>query len=197
MKYANAIAIGTVLAWSVGCASASKVVVQDSVGPCHRVAATGAQDGSLQVYSAREKGSVETSADVFLWNNNYLPAHTDYTIFAEGGTRLRTVRNSRNLNDERPTLVRLPAGSYTIQAEAEESDGIDATVVVPLVVEAGQITAVHLEPNQNGAGESMDPTRLVRLADGRIIGCRAQIHLSQAAQTAPGSEATQNWAHIR
>ncbi len=196
MKYVNAIAIGTVLAWSVGCASTPKVVVQEPVGPCHRVAAMGAKDGSLQVYSAREKAPVEPIADDFSWNNHYLPAHTDYTIFAKDGTRLREVRNSRSLNDEQPTLVRLPAGSYTIRAEAEEPDGISMTIVVPLVVEGGQITAVHLEPDGTGAGESMDPSHLVRLADGRVIGCRAENLLSQSAQPAAASGATQHWTHV-
>jgi hypothetical protein len=203
MKYANAIAASTVLVWSAGCASAPKVVVQEPVGPCQRVVAEGAKDGSLQVYSARQTPPIEINTQEFFPNYDaekgeyrYEAAHTDYAIFTEDGTRFKHVRNSRSPNDEKPALVRLPPGSYTIQAEAEESGGITMTVVVPLVVEAGQITTVHLEPTWNRIGEPMDPTRVVQLADGRIIGCRAHHLLSRSSQPTAAPGATDHWAVV-
>jgi hypothetical protein len=186
MKYANAVALSSVLVCLVGCASAPKVVVQQPVGPCHRVAAKGAGDGSLQVYSARERSLIDVNTEEFFWDNTldkndylYGSAHTDYTILGQDGTVFQHVRNARGRNYETPTLVRLPPGSYTVEAEAEDSGAITMTVVIPLVVEAGQTTVVHLEPNREPSGETLDPSRLVRLADGRIIGCNAQHLLSQ------------------
>jgi len=191
MKYANAIAMSGIMVWVAGCASAPKVVVQEPVGPCQRVAAEGARDGSLQVYSARERAPLDLNAEVFFWNNDfgqngflYGAAHTGYTIFAQNGTVFEQVRNARNLNDGQPALVRLPPGRYSIEAEAEVSGGITIAVVVPLVIEAGQTTRVHLEPMRTPSGEAPDTSRLVRLADGRIIGCRAEHLLGQNLQSA-------------
>ncbi len=203
MTYPNAIAISTVLVWLAGCTSVPRVVVQEPVGPCHRVVAEGANDGSLQVYSARRRIPTDTNLEQFFWNydfgkNDFLygSAHTDYTIFVGDTTVFEHVRNSRNLNDEQPALVRLPAGSYTVQAEAEAYGGITRTVVVSLVVEAGQMTTIHLEPKWFPSRESLDPSRVVRLADGRVIGCRAQHLLGQSSQPAAASRATDHWARV-
>ena len=46
----------------------------------------------------------------------YEPAHTDYTIYAQNGEVFRHVRNARDPNDQAPTLVTLPAGSYKVEA---------------------------------------------------------------------------------
>ena len=186
MKYANAIAMSGIMVWMVGCASAHKVVVQDTVGPCHRVAAGGASEGSLLVYSARERAPLSINAEVFFWNadfgkNEFLhgTARSDYTIYGRDGTVVEKVRNGRDASGKMPAQVRLAPGHYTIEAEAERSGGSTITVVIPLVVEAGQITTVHLEPTPETSGETTDPNRVVMLADGRIIGCRAEQLLSQ------------------
>ena len=186
MKYANAIAMSGLLVWVVGCASAHKVVVQDTVGPCHRVATTGATEGSLLVYSARERAPLSIQTEVFFWNadfgkNEFLygTAPSDYTILDSDGRVVARVRNGQDASGKLPEHVRLAPGHYTIEAEAERSGGLTMTLVVPLVVEPGQITAVHLEPASRTAGETTDLSHVVRLADGRIIGCRAEQLVSQ------------------
>ena len=186
MKYSNAIAMSSIMVWVVGCASAHKVVVQDTVGPCHRVAASGASEGSLLVYSARERAPLSIQTETFFWNADfgkneflYETAHSDYRIFDRDGTVVEQVRNGQDRSGKMPAQVRLAPGRYTLEAEAERGGGTTMTVMIPLVVEAGQITTVHLEPTPETSGETTDPSRVVMLADGRIIGCRAEQLLSQ------------------
>ena len=186
MKYANAIAMSGILVWAAGCASAHKVVVQDTVGPCNRVATSGASEGSLLVYSARERAPLDINAEDFFWNADfgknefvYGTALSDYTILGQDGAVVEQVRNGRGQSGTVPAQVTLAPGRYTIEADAEKGGGITMTVVIPLVVEAGQTTTVHLEPTSGTAGEAIDPSRVVMLADGRIIGCRAEHLLSQ------------------
>jgi hypothetical protein len=187
LKQLNSIAAASILIWVTGCASTSTVVVQDRVGPCHKVVAAAASDGSLQVSTARAQAFTDLNAETQLWNNDYgkneflyTAAHTDYAILGPDGTRIKRVRNSRGLNDEVPTAVILPAGSYTIVAQAEQAAGVNMEVVIPVAIESGQATTVHLEPEWTPAGEAMDSERLVRLADGRVLGCRAQSLVTQS-----------------
>lgn len=189
MKPISTIAAASVLIWVTGCASTSKVVVQDRLGPCHKVATATASDGSLQVYTARAPAFTDLNAETYFWNNDYgkneflyTAAHTDYAIHGADGTLIKRVRNSRGLNDEVPASVSLPAGSYTIEAEAEQYPGVNMTVVIPVAIESGQVTTVHLEPKWTAAGEEMSPERLVRLADGRVLGCRAQNLVTQTTR---------------
>jgi hypothetical protein len=69
-----------------------------------------------------------------------------------------------------------------VEAEAEEPGGMLMTVVIPVVVEAGQTTAVHLEANRDMSKEVQDPSQVVRLGDGRIIGCRAELRQALPGQ---------------
>ena len=194
MKYANAIAMSSIMVWVAGCASAQKVVVRDTVGPCHRVASGGASQGTLLVYSARERAPLDINTEVFFWNadfgkNEFLygTARSDYTIFGGDGMVVKQVRNGRDVSGKMPAPVKLAPGRYTIEAEAEEDGGMTMTVLIPLVVEAGQITTVHLEPTSETSGEATDPSHAVMLADGRIIGCRAEQLVSQhIPAAAPG-----------
>ncbi len=188
MKHLTLIAAAGVLIGVTGCASAPKVVVLDRLGPCHTVLASAEGGGSLQVYSARVQAVTDLNALTYFWNNDYGKneflygaAHSDYAVFDANGKRVRQVRNSRGIDDAEPTPVTLPAGSYTIQAEAEEYPGMTLTVVIPVAIESGQLTTVHLEPNWAPAGE-MDPGRMVRLADGRVLGCRAQNLVAQTTR---------------
>ncbi len=193
MKYTNAIAMSGAVLLLAGCATASKVVVQEPVGPCHRVATQKASEGSLQVYSAWERTPLDVNLEEF-WRNNdfgkneflYDSSHSGYTIFAQDGRVIKHVRNSQVTNREKPAQVQLPPANYTVEAEAEVSGGMTLTVMVPVVVEAGQVTRVHLEPRWTPSAEGLDPSRLVRLADGRVIGCRSDHLISQDTQlTAP------------
>jgi hypothetical protein len=181
MKYSFCVAGAALLVGLVGCATAPRVVVQEPVGPCHRVAAQGAANGSLRVVTARQSADVDVNAQTFFWNNDFgknefmlSPSHTGYTIYAADGSVLRRVRNARGESDERPERVALPAGTYTIEAQAETDSTGNMTVMVPVVIEAGQTTTVDLEPAAAQPAVSAELADVVRLSDGRVIGCRAQ-----------------------
>ena len=180
MKYLQYFATTGILACMVGCASAPRLVVQELVGPCYRVSPPTQTEGSLLVYSARRSANVDINQEEFFWNNDfgknefmYEPAHTDYTIYGPDGKVVAHVRNAGSRNVEIPTPVSLPTGTYTVEAEAERRGTLTMTVLIPVVIEAGQTTTIHLEPNWERSAAPAEPGNVVRLSDGRIIGCRA------------------------
>jgi len=181
MKTMQCVAAASLVLGIVGCASAPRVAVQEPVGPCHRTTAQATAPGSLQVYTARVLAGLDINAQAFLWNEDfgrneflYEPAHTDYAIYGPEGKLVEQVRNTGMRDVAVPTLVRLPAGLYTVEAEAEMEGTRTMTVVIPVLIEAGQATTVHLEPNWARAGTFQELGNVVQLSDGRVIGCRAQ-----------------------
>jgi hypothetical protein len=180
MKYAHYLAAASLTLATLGCASAPRVAVQEPVGPCERVAAGTATSGTLVVYSARRLANVDPNVREFFWNNDfgkneflYEPAHTRYTVYGPDGKVLKKVRNAIGKDPAVPTTVALPPGTYTVEAQAEEYATVNMTVSVPVVIEAGQTTSVHLEPTSERPAPHQDLGNTVRLADGRVVGCRA------------------------
>ena len=190
MKYMQIFATAGILVGIAVCASAPRVAVQEPVGPCHRVASPAATDSVLVVYSARRPADVDLNVQELLWNNDfgqnefmYEPAHTDYTIYTSDGQVFKRVSNASGRNDGIPASVSLPAGIYTVEAEAERQGTLTMTVQIPVVVEAGQTTMVHLEPTWERRAALKEAGNWVRLFDGRVIGCRADARTEpQAAQ---------------
>ena len=179
MKYVIAVALAGTTVWLAGCASAPRVVVAEPVGPAPTVAAKVTGDGSLAIYSARTQASVDVNAAEWRYNNDfgkneflYEPAHTDYTIYTQNGEVFKHVHNARDPNDQAPTLVTLPAGSYKVEAEALSCDSSRVNVLMPVVIKSGQATIAHLEGDWNPPGQYND-TEFATLPCGRIIGWRA------------------------
>jgi hypothetical protein len=179
IKYVTAVALAGTTVWLVGCASAPRVVVAEPVGPALTGEGQVTGDGSLAIYSARTPANVDVNAAEWRYNNDfgeneflYEPAHTGYTIYTQGGAVFRHVRNARGPNDETPTLVTLPAGSYKVEAEALNCDSSRVGVLVPVVIKPGQATIAHLEGDWNPPGQ-YNETELATLPCGRIIGWRA------------------------
>jgi hypothetical protein len=179
MKYLNAVALTGAMVWLVGCASAPRVVVVEPVGPGPMAASQGMGDGSLVIYSARVPADVDVNMETWRYNNDfgknaflYEPAHTDYTIYAQNGEVFQHVRNARSMNDDVPTVVALPAGSYKVEAEAVDCDSDHVKVVMTVVIKPGETTMAHLEGGWNPGGESKQ-TELATLPCGRVIGWRA------------------------
>jgi hypothetical protein len=190
MKYATAIAMSAAALLVGGCASTSKVVLNEPIGPCNGMAIQGTGSGYVQVYSAREPVPIDLNMETYFYNNDfgrndflYAPAHTDYTVFDSEGKLFKHVSNARNLYDGNPAVVKLPAGRYTVQAEAEEPGLTTVTMVIPLMVLSGQTTAVHLEPAWKRPGELEHPDQVVALADRRIIGCRGEEVIGQQTKS--------------
>jgi len=179
MKYITAVALAGATAWLAGCASTPRVVVVEPVGPAPARVAPGVGDGSLAIYSARTPAIADVNVAEWRYNNDFgknefldEPAHTDYTIYTQDGEVFRRVRNVRDPNDQTPTLVTLPAGSYKVEAEALNCDSHRVNVLMFVVIRPGQATIAHLEGDWNPSGQYKE-TELATLPCGRIIGWRA------------------------
>ncbi len=82
---------------------------------------------------------------------------------------MQKVKNSRGVNDPTPTVVSLPAGSYTIKAEARD----EGLVTVPVVVRSGQTTTVNLQRSWSLPDSKSHRDEFVWF-DGRAVGWRAK-----------------------
>jgi hypothetical protein len=92
----------------------------------------GPTDGYLLVYS---------STDEFNDGGLALYAHSSYVIYTIDGKFLRNIENHMSRSDELPELVRLCAGSYTIEARSAD----DGYVRVHVVIRPGQQTTLYLD----------------------------------------------------
>jgi hypothetical protein len=88
--------------------------------------------GSLVVYSA---------TDAFEDGDVPYYAHSSYAIYTTNGKLFKNVENHMSRSDEIPELVRLPVGSYTVEARSERA----GYVRVPVVIKAGQRTILDLD----------------------------------------------------
>ncbi len=189
MKYANAIALSGVMVLAAGCASARQVAIFDPVGPAPMGNPRPSNEGTLRVYSARERAQVDINREEWLWNNDfgrndflYEPAHTDYTILTQDGKVFEHVRNARNPDDAEPARVTLPPGIYRVEARAEERDGVTTDVTIPVVVRPGRTTTAHLAGDWRPTHQFTD-AQVVRLPDGQIAGWRSAPSGSPHAQS--------------
>ena len=179
MKYVNTVALAGAVVWLAGCASAPRVVVVEPVGPGPVAGSQAAGDGSLVIYSARMPADVDVNMAEWRFNNDFgknafmsEPAHTDYTIYAQNGEVFKHVRNARSVNDETPSVVTLPVGSYKVEAEAVNCDSVPVRVLMTVVIKPGQTTMAHLEGGWNPLSQDSG-IELARLPCGRAIGWRA------------------------
>lgn len=146
-----------------GCATSRSPGELGRVGPDPSAVTTVSADGVLRVFSA-----YEVRAD-FSELDRARRRHSDYEVVSVArGTSLR-VRNDTSSAAEGPAQVRLAPGEYRVTARANGY----GVVVVPVVVEAGRPTEVHLEGGA-GAVSSPDPAALVRLPGGEVVGWKAK-----------------------
>jgi len=175
MKHTSTLILTGALIWMAGCASPTKIADLQPIGPAPASVSRNSGDGSLQVYSARQQVGFDPNVDEWLWNNDfgrnefqYLSAHTDYAVYGQNGRLIQRVCNTLTENSAEPAPVSLPPGRYEIRAKAEDYAGA-LDVRVPVVIRAGQTTAVHLV---NGWKPRRRFTRdeLARLPDGELAG---------------------------
>jgi hypothetical protein len=88
--------------------------------------------GSLVVYSA---------TDAFEDGDVPYYAHSSYTIYTADGKLFKNVENHISRSDEIPEVVKLPVGSYVIEARSER----DGYVRVRVVIKASRQTIVDLD----------------------------------------------------
>lgn len=176
-----------------GCSATPDLFVHRTVGPAPGEPAGTDGQGRLRVYSARCPSALDVSVETFfapadagLNDLLYLPAHRNYFVQTAGGAPCRYVENATDARDATPTDVALPAGRYLVSAPAEWGSGHAGPVTVPVAIEAGRTTIVHLETGWHPAGGDAPGTDLVRGSDGRVVGWSAR-----ADQTAvPGNPST-------
>ena len=89
-------------------------------------------EGYLLVYSATD----EVSDGDLVFN-----PHSSYLIYTPDGKLFKNVENHMSRSDEIPEVVRLPAGSYVIEARSEK----DGYVRVRIVIKAGRQTILDLD----------------------------------------------------
>lgn len=150
-----------------GCATGNQGVVLSPVGPGPGPwRSPSAADGALVVFSA-----YEANAD-FNRRDPYRQEFSDYQILSASGKFLRQVHNDSGSILQRPLGVELPVGSYRVVAQANGY----GTVTVPVTIEAGRDTILHLEgdvkwPNQFG----LNQTNAVCLPHGEIVGWKSSL----------------------
>jgi hypothetical protein len=141
------------------CASAPPIIVHETVGPGLAIV-NQEHNGFLTVYSA----TTWTTDD----DGPSLLSYTNYQIDSADGTLFKEVPNGQ----QEPTRVILPKGTYTVVAQSDTS----GMVSVPVAIEAGKITVVHLEReiDWKEASAGIRSADLVRLPNGQPIGFRAR-----------------------
>ena len=142
------------------CASAPPTIVHETVGPGVAVG-NEEHNGFLTVFSATEWTTTDGDGPSQL-------SYTNYQIDAADGSLFQEVTNG----DYEPTRVILPIGTYTVVAWSDTS----GEVSVPVAIETGKLTVVHLESEKDWkeASAAIPSADLVRLQNGQPIGFRAR-----------------------
>ena len=156
MKIKVMILIGAaIIPFLAGCAS--KPIAISPVGPEPESHAAYVPKGYLQVFS-------DTETRVIGDGPPYYP-HTSYSIHDESGKIVKFIPNHIGDMDETPSIVAVPAGNYKIVAESSSY----GRVTVPVVIQKGRTTVVHLDGNWNMPSNAAT-NQFVRLPDGEASG---------------------------
>lgn len=143
-----------------GCLSTRNTVVLDEVGP-PRHEHQNSGNGTLIVYSAYDSTSNDWESDAYgRW-------YTNYSIANKDGSDSRKIKNTTP--EDEPEEVSLLPGQYIVRAEANGY----GTVTVPVRVEAGGTTVIHLEGSYSWPGEVPSGSAAVKLPDGEVIGWKS------------------------
>jgi hypothetical protein len=94
--------------------------------------------GSLMVYSATNE---------FDDGGLLYYAHSSYTIYTTNGKLVKSVENQISRSDEIPEIVKLPVGSYLVEARSKK----DGYVHVRVVIKTGHRTTVDLDSRQDNS----------------------------------------------
>jgi hypothetical protein len=148
------------------CASPPIALAPVGPGPfADRSAAAGT--GRLQVFSSL----AEQSDDQNQGGSGASPIwyqHTDYNVYDAGGKLVKHVFNTVGHYSTAPRLVSLPPGNYAVRARDKEW----LSVSVPVVIERGRTTKVHLDENWQPP-PGTQKAQLVSAPDGNPVGWRA------------------------
>jgi len=159
MKTSIPITLAAMTLLLLGCSSTPVAVAPVGPNPAGGLTNNGG-NGQLEVFSAL-KGRTEG-------NNPTWYQHSSYFIYDGEGNRLEWVDNSPGYYATAPRLITLPAGHYVVKAQAKDYFWVQ----VPVVIEPGRITKVHLDDAwQTPTGTPK--TELVSVPAGYPVGWRA------------------------
>ena len=149
----------------IGCSTTS--VVLAPVGPNPFDSESVASASSLQVFSkvTRKREDREEGGD----GTSSAHQHTDYSIYDLQGKLVMHVGNATGEYAETPKQVALPAGRYLVKAQAKDY----FWVKVPVTIERGRTTRVHLDDNWNPPADA-PRTKLVTAPNGNPVGWRTE-----------------------
>jgi hypothetical protein len=169
MKLNNIFAVGGIGLLLAGCTTSNNGLVLEGVGPGSTSSVNAANTtGTLLVYSAYQVNADFNSRD------SRRPEYTDYQILTSDGKLRQQVHNTTGTILQRPKEVTLPTGKYRVVAEAN-SYGL---VTVPVTIEGGQDTVLHLEGGFKWPGQrAFDQSNTVRLPNGEIVGWKDTVVL--------------------
>ena len=145
----------------VGCATTPVFLVPVGPNPISPPGPTA--DGALEVFSALQERRDGNEFDA----NPAWYQHTDYMIYSASGRRIRHVFNSVGHYAQSPRLVTMSPGRYLVNAEAKGF----LRVWVPVVVEPGRTTKIHLDAKWTPAA-GIPTTELVSAPSGYPVGWR-------------------------
>ena len=166
MKRTNIFLISGIMTVLAGCASTP--VVLQPVGPCSARHEASDPNGHLQVYSEKEG---QSEGDDSAWYQ-----HSAYVIYDSQGKRVKYVGNTIGKFDETPQTVTLPVGRYIVKARAEGFRYL--AIIVPVVIEPGKTTSVHLESGWNPPAGS----EIIRASSGYAVGWLAGSSISSSGR---------------
>ena len=145
-----------------GCASTSQSNNLAPVGPAPFAYPRSTPQGELLVHSARNTGAAT--------DQNATTHHSDYWIELQDGQRVKYVNNSVSTFSADPQAVALDPGRYNVTARAVNS----GTVKVPVIIEQGKTTTVHLDGSKPATPSTEPPeSAWTRLPNGLLVGWRA------------------------
>jgi hypothetical protein len=156
-----------ILGTMAGCTT-TPLTLNEPVGPSPLIASSGESAGKLKVYSATEEEHTVGNQTAYF-------KRSPYDIYSSDGKQIKHINdNNRSEFLPLPRTVELPPGNYRV--EALEAVGFGEPVAVPVVIEAGRTTEVHL--NGHWEPPSDAPKKdLVLAPAGFPIGWRANSHL--------------------
>jgi hypothetical protein len=158
MKHICMIAAMGLTSLLFGCTSVQVAVAP--VGPNPNREALRTSDGQLEVFSAI---TGRTEGDDPTWFQ-----HTDYTIYNQQQQSVKHVFNALGHYSSAPRAITLPPGKYFVKARAKDY----ASVWVPVVIEPGRTTRVHLDDTWRPIADSKTP--LIKLPSGTPVGWRIE-----------------------
>jgi hypothetical protein len=151
-----------ILTMMSGCSTPT--VLQAPVGPDPLAAKTADPNGTLRVYSATE---VQNNVGFeFPYSQR-----TDYYIYDVNGMEIhRVTDNNQGHFEGIPTAIHLKPGTFRVKALAAVGEG--EWITVPVVIESGRTTEVHLNGHWKPPTGTPD-SELVKTPAGFPVGWRA------------------------